>query len=81
MYRVSSKPIPVAAPSALNKMVDYRKWDRLDFDASDSDSDNAEGTRGKVRHGQQLSHTPGRTGAHDGAAGDGRIFEHAEVLR
>lgn len=61
-------------------MVDYSKWDNLDSDVSDAESDTAEATQRQVRHGeQQLFHTQGRT-VSTGAAVDGRIME-AEALR
>ena len=61
-------------------MVDYSKWDNLDSDISDAESDNAEATQRQVRQGeQQLCCTQGQTGS-TGAAVDGRIVE-AEALR
>lgn len=61
-------------------MVDYSKWDNLDSDISDTESDTAEATQRQVRLGeQQLCRTQGQTNS-TGAAADGRIVE-AEALR
>lgn len=66
--------------TGFTTMVDYSKWDNLDSDVSDAESDTAEATRRQVRHKeQQLFCTQGQTGS-TGAAVDGRIVE-AEALR